>query len=281
MDKMSALIPPEAIREFLEKSWTHLVAPPETSRLIDEAVRWFLNEFLPEPDAYKDQWTFPHKSRPKERGWVVQDGERAVDEYGQLGQSDQKVYLHFYRDLPDKLRGRGVDFSRHQKWLETCEQIYRLCSSLVQEFALALEKNVPDCQIAKLLGPQSSGEDNVLRLLTYRAARADNNQVIGQQHRDKSALALDLWESGPGLAGGLTAKEKSFTPLASEPNQPMIHAGVKLEQLTQGRIKGLWHRVVHSGERYHQQAIRVAVIFFAHPDGVKLAMPTHLKDGRY
>lgn len=249
------------IDEFLQKS---IIRVSANTGLVQPLAEWFLNEFLSEPDDYKNQWTFEHnRTGDPDTGYFVKDGRVGLD--GTL--SDRKMVFHYRAlSIEAKLRARGVYCSRHSHGLDLCSNLRQSCLETLRLFLTELDKVLPGYRFEENFLDPRVADEHVLRLVAYVETRDDDGTVIGQHHWDRCGLTLALGESAKGLRGGI---ERPYEPVTSLPNLPLIFASKKLEKMTAGQVKAWEHEVVHPGGRVSAEVIRWAVVFFANPYGVE------------
>lgn len=196
--------------------------------ITQSVLKGFL-QFLAEDLEYKKSWTFQidRKENP-EIGYVPREASiNLMTGYPY----DYKDVFHFDPKLVSRLKERGVDFQRYKNWLDDLSILYKK-SEEKSERVLG--------EMSLLSHPLIKKENHVLRLLHYHM-KDRKEGVIGLGHTDESILTLGITENFPGLKVG----EKGNTEfLKRGPEVSILYPGKKLELITLGKAKALYHEIV-------------------------------------
>ena len=184
--------------------------------------------FLEESRKYREMWNF----------WGLKDGESVLDvgykERGNAPGEDAKHLFHWSPDLVELLQERKVDISRHRKLLRSCQASSYWCMGVFVNLGKALDVVMPGYHLYERVSHRANWRQVILRLGQYK--EVSGRRVIGKGHTDKSFLTIHLCDSHPGLhfAGG--------DPIRTR-NQILVFPGDKMEQVTKGEMKAVWHEV--------------------------------------
>lgn len=183
------------------------------------------------------------------------------------GGYDEKEYLHFL-EISEVLYGmQGMRCSKHPlsavHWF--------LCSagplaSGLRGFLLKNVKEVQrlcdDCAMSEAIIAEINESISLLQIRFLRYEPNDSGMVIGDPHVDKSGLTFHLYSSHPGLQytrNYSVSKPESveWTDLTLKSDYIAIFGGHQMNQLSDGLVKPLVHRVVqaeHRSPRYSMVA---------------------------
>lgn len=262
----------QAVEQFLRVGYAQLDLP-ETAGWIPTNLELFtrlLDDNLPPPLCFDDEGNPTNPDLAIANiGLMHRTGAESPD--GTF--YDRKVLLHtpaFGRLGLILRRHNPIFLSKHGELIDHDRLFHLWCQKQMVEFASALDKQARGVlNLATKVGI----EDDRLRKLAYTGLRHPQSDEIGLAHYDKCGLTLALYESAPGLEFLIDGR---WVPISSQPGRPVIFAGLKLEQLTHGRVKAVKHRVRRVTEKqYNERVLRIAIVFFAHIEGVELTLRTH------
>ncbi|MCH8330147.1 MAG: hypothetical protein IH946_02010 [Bacteroidetes bacterium] len=216
-------------------------------------------DFLMDVDKSKIFSYAKEKEADHDTGLISREGEKAHD-----GHYDHKDFFHFRIELQNHAM-----FAEYQKWLNACGKLLKKCRVKVREFVEELDRQLPGYNFVEYFCNDATLNDDVLRIIHYRKTRPDT-KLIARRHRGKAGFVLALSENYPGLQGLI---HNSWIPLSSRPNCPLIFAGLKMEQITNEKIKALDHEAIHV--KGAEKVQRRSIVAFVNPKGVELTLPTH------
>lgn len=179
---------------------------------------------------------------------------------------DNKVMFHYRKWSMPLLCAMGVDFSRHQDFLNACDELHRRTLRHWIDVCLALDEALPGYDF---LGMCGTDPFHVLRLIQYLDVRP-GTEVIGKSHTDKSAATYHLWEEHE-------ACEVEGSRLKYIQDQPVLFASDELSNITGGEIRAMNHQVV---VRPGLPARRKVIIFFPrlnHRNRIRMQAPAPLE----
>ncbi len=144
------------------------------------------------------------------------------------------VTLHQYKRLAEIANTRTFSF------LNSAKTLLDKMEPLILEFAKEVENefNAPGLFVETA----NSKPYWILRYLHYFGDQAEGCE-IASPHADKGGFTLHLYESDEGLEY-FCIKTRTWNPMPVYENQTVIIPAIQLQLLSQGELKGLYHRVV-------------------------------------
>lgn len=227
MDRVSS-----ADRQLVESLVTYGCEeiPVRISHLLSGCVRRFTH-FLEEPKEYREKWNF----------WTVGEAGKDLTDDGYIEKGDKpgedaKHVLHWSKKLLFLLQQRDVDLRPHLDLLHYCETIDNICWREYCHWMEVLDHVVPGYHFYERLREPRARERSLLRLISYKDV--PGKKEIGKPHFDKNALTFHLGELLPGLR---VAQAREL--YVNSPDRPLIFFGKKIEKITNGELKALFHAV--------------------------------------
>ena len=223
--------------------------PLRISNRVTGAIRCF-NRFLAEPDEYRNQWDL----------WETEPDGRDITDIGYKDKGakpgeDAKHIFHWTPDPERLLVARGVDFTRHEYFLGYGRNIFTICWREYVDLLRALDHVMPGYDFHERVRHPRAKEGSILRFLRYKDT---TKEVIAKGHTDKNLITFHLADSHPGLRLG-----HAGNLYLTSPDRALVFFGDKMEKITDGKIKALWHYV--TDERApRDKSLRWAMIFFGH-----------------
>lgn len=239
---------PELREQFLEKledafrnvGFVAVTNPGIDMTMLKEAY-YQVQEFYNKPLEFKQKCLNPELSG--QRGFVLSESAKGHDE------KDFKEFYHVGHD--------------QNIWPEDMPEFSDSISRLYK--ALSKHQLVLEQAISKILGEESNfiterttQGHNLMRLLHYPAG-APKGVMWAAEHTD-----IDLFTILPqSTAAGLEVKtpDGRWVPVIVPENAFIINCGDMLQNLTNGKFRSSWHRVVETGEG----VTRYSIVFFVHP----------------
>lgn len=144
------------------------------------------------------------------------------------------VTLHQYKRLADIANNRTFPFLNDAKIL-----LDRM-EPLILEFAKQVEE---DFDVSGLVDEVKNSKPYwILRYLHYFGDQQEGIEIAAP-HADKGGFTLHLYESDEGLQYYCIAG-RVWKPMPVYENQTVIIPAIQLQLMSEGRLKGLYHRVV-------------------------------------
>lgn len=227
----------EALAAFLATGQTRL--PLRYTQLINPAIEGF-KCLLAEPESYRAAWCCD--------AWVQGDPDDGLI-HRSGGEYDFKYFFHYRPRLRRLLAAKGVDFSRHEDWLDILDEMYQAVQAAAISAGRAVDSAFPGMDNARLLS--ESGE-TVLRLLWYEEVNYD--AFIAQPHTDRCWATIHLADNVPGLRIGEQVIE-------TQEDDALFFASQKLDILSAGRIPAVEHEAVLVDGASRDEKRWVAVAF--------------------
>lgn len=259
-----------AMRRLTDDGISMIPSIPGSDLIGVQLVSQFLNMIEARPQgavSYAREGEDEH-----DLGLITRSGETVRDGDGTY---DKKTFWHYTPGMEDTFREQnGLFFRRWHTFFADCAQLFAACERVVSDATAELDDIMPGYQLHHHFTGDRTRELHTLRFLAYQSCRSDGGE-LARAHYDRSGLTLALHESAPGLqyqdCAGI------WSPTGSTRDETLIFPGRKLEQMTDRKVPALFHRVMpHKDQRpVRPGIIRVAVVFFAHPFGVDLALSTH------
>jgi len=260
-----------AVERFLQNGFTFIELPgyenfiPQNNGLFKRLIS---DHSIP-PLCFDDNGIPQHPDDPTTNlGIIVRNGSVKTDNT----RYDRKVYFHYAGgEILEKAlrRFNSRFFNQHSSVFPFYNQFYRWCQGIIVNFANEFDEQTGE--FINLAAKVGIDEDR-LRNIAYTNSCDIDTDLLAQPHFDKSGLSLILEESLEGLE--LFTNDK-WIPIVLRPGYGLLLAGLKLEQITNGKIKAIRHQVRKRGTDDIQPYLRTSAVFLAHLDGVELRLKTH------
>ena len=224
--------------------------PLRITHLVPGAIRGF-NAFLEKPYEYRRGWDL----------WIEDERRRDVQDIGYKDKGaepgeDAKHIFHWTVQLERLLiEERGVDINDHADFLGYARSIFTICYREFRYIAEALDYVMPEGRFLERASDPAAKRQSILRFVRYKDV---NRDVIGKGHTDKNLISLHLADSHPGLR-----LEKHGQLYATSPDVALVFPGDKMDVITNGRIKALYHYVTDQ-RKPGDKTLRWVMVFFGH-----------------
>lgn len=238
------------VNELLQEG--HARVELAVSDLLPEVIGGF-HRLLAEPPEYQDTWE--PVQRDPETGEPLRDAAGAkipllpwdedIDDLlfyrgyndGALDKDDRphdnKAIFHYRKWTKALLYMMGVDFKRHEAFLNDCDELHSRLYRHWLRVCMELDRQLPGLDMT---AKAAETPFHVLRVMQYLEVRPGTT-VIGKGHTDKSAMTYHVAEEHEACM--LEGKLLKYIP-----DRPVLFGANGIEAVTKGKIPAMNHEVV-------------------------------------
>lgn len=206
-----------------------------------------LKRIIDLPEQEREDWLF------SVAGDTTSEPDSGLSERKAEDGRDPKFFYHHRPSLRSQLLSAGIDTKPHQEFLDLSDQLYNLLAIKSEEVLASLDQQLPGYNFAERLALRPMDLRHVLRFLYYKSGYEEMSEL----HDDRGNLSFAVSESRAGLFF-----EHEEHCHVSRDNEILLFSGLKMELLTQGKLKSKRHYV----KNLVINEPRWAIVFFTHID---------------
>lgn len=235
----------EQALDIVKDGVTTVEYPPEIHRRVEEAAKLW-QDFCALPEGVKSRFTIDDDHIGV--GYEIDEHGRINFDYMHGGRADMEALLE------------AADEPVVSNFIQSADELCSNMPAMIDELGELIESKGVD----GFKETATRSRDNAfLRFLYY--PEQPEGAIIAEPHVDHSGFTFHLFETTEGCER-LTLNKASWKPLPVADGEAVAFAGMQTQLVSEGRVKGLSHRV--SANKVSSQNGRIAIVCFVGLEGV-------------